>query len=123
MQDGVKMMANKKKLHQGVDYARGTEDWQDGWLENYNDDNYDIYGLGIDDGNEDGLDSVEYGGYSVNDSRDDAPEYDTDIENGRDFDGYLEDVQEDYNFGYGGNRHNRDSGSRFYELGRWRKRE
>ena len=55
MQDGVKMMANKKKLHQGVAYARGTEDWQDGWLENYNDDNYDIYGPGIDGGNEDGL--------------------------------------------------------------------
>ena len=49
--------------------------------------------------------------------------HDHNAENDRKYDGTLADAEEDYNFGYGGNRHNRESGERFYGLGRWRHRE
>lgn len=100
------------------EYAGSTDNWLgDG---DGGDEDYDC-GQGIDCGDDGSLDDVEYGGsykddyYQIN--------HDHNAENDRKYDGILTDAEEDYNFGYGGNRHNRESGERFYGLGRWRHRE
>ncbi|MCR5176247.1 MAG: hypothetical protein K6C05_05295 [Anaerovibrio sp.] len=81
------------------------------------------YGPGVDCEHDDGVTNADYGdslgstyGGTVQGSV-------ANISNGNDYDGQGDAAREDYNFGYGGNRHNRESGERFHGLGRWRRRD
>ena len=87
-----------------------TVSWEEDWSNDLQGDeeDYDL-GPGIDCDDDGGLDNIEYGGSYK------------DIELGQNEN--EDNAEEDYNFGYGGNRHNRESGSRFHGLGRWRRRE
>lgn len=101
------------------DYVSDTEDWLDRC--DGDDEEYD-FGPGIDCDDDEGLGNIEYGGsykdntgyYSVN--------QDESINDDQNLDENEAEAEEDYNFGYGGNRHNRESGNRFHGLGRWRNR-
>lgn len=85
-------------------------------------DDGDDYGQGIDCGNDGGLDDVEYGGISGAGASNKNTMYNVDEDEDLDLDSAIEEAQEDYNFGYGEKRYNREGGSRFFGLGRWRRR-
>ncbi|MCR5175215.1 MAG: hypothetical protein K6C05_00015 [Anaerovibrio sp.] len=75
-----------------------------------------VYDPGIDCNNTSGPDGIECGGTNEDNAVHNTLNNNTYQENTQN------DSAEDYNFGYGGNRHNRERGARFHGLGRWRHR-